>query len=409
MSNGNARAQDATDHLQAIFRTGSARAQALKDRLLASYGYGNARVRAMRSRLLTAGDFQELLDREDPTGMISYLAQHRDYKPDVDAALVRYEGLRCLVEALRLHLVRIMRRVRSFYEGEPHQLLGLALGRWDVFNIKAVLHAQHAQVPPEDILTMLFPIGELDDVALGEMVRQPGVRESADWLMTWGSPYGRPLAAAMPEYTETGDLTVLERALDQFHVTRLLTTLSTAGGFNANLVREMVGLEVDVTNIITVLRTRTGPERAQAQAFLLGGGWRLPKLDLEDLSPDQARMLRVDPEQRSHLRRWQALVDAPDVPGVLAALAGTPYADPLRQAWPRYEERHDLSVLTMMLEHYLIEQGIKQWRQDPLSMAVPIGYTWAKTNEVTNLRQVANGLVARLPRSVIEKNLFLVL
>jgi V/A-type H+-transporting ATPase subunit C len=386
---GNAQAQDLWSRLRAIFRAGDARVRATKDRLQASYGYGNARVRAMKSRLLTAKDFQALLDREDATGMISYLAQ-TDYKPDVDAALARYEGLRCLEEALRLHLVRIMRRVHSFYEGEPHRLLGAALSRWDVFNIKTVLRAQQVQVPPDRILSLLFPIGELDDVALGEMVRQPGVKESVDWLVTWGSPYGWPLAAAMPEYAETGNLTVLERALERFQVTRLQTALPT-NGFSMNLVREMLGLEIDVTNLVTILRTRGGPEPEQVRDYLLDGG------------------------QWLHRRHLEALIQAPDVAGVLAALEDVPYQDrarqyvePLRQAWPRYEARHDLAVLEMALERYVIEQGIKQLRQDPLSVAIPIGYVWAKTNEVANLRQVANGLAVELPRSAIEANLFLV-
>lgn len=321
--------------------------------------------------------------------MISYLAQ-TDYKPDVDAALARYEGLRCLEEALRLHLVRIMRRVHSFYEGEPHRLLGAALNHWDVFNIKTVLRAQQVQVPPDRILSLLFPIGELDDVALGEMVRQPGVKESVDWLVTWGSPYGWPLAAAMPEYAETGNLTVLERALERFHVTRLQTTLF-INGFNVTLVREMLGLEIDVTNLATILRTRGRAEPEQVRDYLLDGGRRLRGRHLE------------------------ALVRAPDVAGVLAALEDIPYqvqarqyVEPLRQAWPRYEARHDLAVLEMALERYVIEQGIRQLRQDPLSVAIPIGYVWAKTNEVANLRQVANGLAVGLPRSAIEANLFLV-
>ena len=42
---------------------------------------------------------------------------------------------------------------------------------------------------------------------------------------------------------------------------------------------------------------------------------------------------------------------------------------------------------------------------DPLGIAIPLAFAWAKENEARNLRLIGRGLVHRIPREVLEHRL----
>ena len=56
-----------------------------------------------------------------------------------------------------------------------------------------------------------------------------------------------------------------------------------------------------------------------------------------------------------------------------------------------------------LLERHLIMTGLKMWYGDPLSIAMAIGYTWAKTDEVVNLRLIAYAVAGELARETVRE------
>ena len=80
------------------------------------YGYGNARLRAMRSQLLTEADYRALLARANLEELITALADS-PYQAEIEAVLVRMEGVRTLFEALRANLTHTLGQLRGFFEG----------------------------------------------------------------------------------------------------------------------------------------------------------------------------------------------------------------------------------------------------------------------------------------------------
>ena len=57
------------------------------------------------------------------------------------------------------------------------------------------------------------------------------------------------------------------------------------------------------------------------------------------------------------------------------------------------------------LDRYLIRRGISRFLGDPLSIAIPIGYIWAKYNEVTNIRIIARCKTADVPEKELRGEL----
>ena len=67
-----------------------------------------------------------------------------------------------------------------------------------------------------------------------------------------------------------------------------------------------------------------------------------------------------------------------------------------------------VSVFEKDLDKYLIKRGISRFLCDPLSVAIPIGYIWAKYNEVTNIRIIARCKTADVPEKEMRGELIYV-
>jgi hypothetical protein len=147
------------------------------------YGYGNARLRARRSRLLTEADYSALLARAHIEDVITALTE-TPYKDDIEAALLRVRGVGCVFEAVRTNLTRTLHEVREFFAGEPRLLVDLLLRRWDRHNLLTILRGQSREVPAEEVWSAIVPVGQLDEVVLRELARQPGLRAVIDLLTT---------------------------------------------------------------------------------------------------------------------------------------------------------------------------------------------------------------------------------
>ncbi len=91
------------------------------------------------------------------------------------------------------------------------------LHRWDIQNVKTILRGKSFHIPQDEIFECLVPAGDLDDVTLGEMIRQPDVKSVIDLLATWRVPYAKPLTRHFREYAGERNLIVLESALDQYY------------------------------------------------------------------------------------------------------------------------------------------------------------------------------------------------
>jgi V/A-type H+-transporting ATPase subunit C len=93
--------------------------------------------------------------------------------------------------------------------------------------------------------------------------------------------------------------------------------------------------------------------------------------------------------------------------GAIKLLETSPYAF-LSKFPEEVIKAQRISVLEKELEKYLIKRGISRFLGDPLSIAIPIGYIWAKYNEITNIRIIARCKTADVPEKEIRGDLIYV-
>ena len=346
------------------------------------YEYIGARIRGMKSRLLERKELEALGAKMDINSFVDEL-ENTPYRQDLEDASVKYIGLACVEDALRRNLSKTFRLIFSFVKGEDAEtLINIFLNKWDIQNIKTILRGKNIQEVPEEIAESLAPAGALSDATLTEMIKQPDVKAVIDLLATWGIEYSRPLTQHFKEFSETRDLVVLEYALDKFYYNHALDAVA-GDSYDEGIIRGIVRTEIDVTNIKNVLRIiRDKVELEDPQYYFISGG----------------KELNVD--------KLSALSKARTMDGVTKQLAGTSYAF-LAQLPDQYITAEKISPFEKELDKFLLQKALSLFSGDPLSLALVIGYLWAKLNEITNIRIIAMCKSEYVPeKEVMEELVF---
>lgn len=254
------------------------------------YDYVNARIKGMKSRLLQPSVFETLILKPDVDAILAELG-NTAYKEEIEKASVRYYGIVCIEVALRKDFTHAFRKILGFVQGEnAEKYIKILLNRWDVQNIKTILRGKNIHVTSDEIIECLVPAGQLDDITLVELIKQPDIRGVIDLLATWGIEFAKPLTRNFKEFTEKRDLAILEYAIDRFYYENALDTLGketwVEGSYDDRIIRDMITTEIDVTNIKNVLRIiRDKIEIDEAGRFLIDGGARLDTAPASAISP----------------------------------------------------------------------------------------------------------------------------
>jgi V/A-type H+-transporting ATPase subunit C len=347
------------------------------------YGYSNARVRGMRSRLLTRQYLDQLMGCFDLRGVIQMLTQ-TEYGPDLEVTLLHGHTFAAVDDALKENLVRTSQKILRFVNGEAHHLVVTLLGRWDLFNVKTIIRGKHMHLSTEEIRDSLIGVGQLSAVELRALADLEDVRAVVDTLNTWGLPYGHPLRDAMGEYLKERQLSILELALDKYYSQWAAGQLK-GRRQNYRIAREVLGLQTDATNVLTVFRLlKADMEGTDVGEFFLPGGAIITEQLFRDLA------------------------SVSDIDEVLEKLKSTPYGKPLGEAAILYLETNSIATLERVLEDYVMKRTLAVSHGDPLGAGVVISYLWAKQNEVTNLRIIVKGNSVGMPPERVRRELILV-
>jgi len=346
------------------------------------YEYIGARIRGMKSRLLERKELEALGAKMDISSVIDEL-ENTPYRQDLEDASVQHTGIACVEEALRRNLGKTFRLIFSFVKGEDAEtLINIFLNKWDIQNIKTILRGKNIQEGSEEIAESLSPAGALNDATLTELIKQPDVKAVIDLLATWGIEYARPLTQHFKEYSETRDLVVLEYALDKFYYDHALHAVA-GDSYDEGIIRGIVRTEIDVTNIKNVLRIiRDKVELEDTGYYFIPGG---KELDVDKLS---------------------ALSKTRTMGGVTKQLGNTSY-NFLARLPDEYVTAEKISPFEKELDKFVLQKALSLFSGDPLSLALVIGYLWAKLNEITNIRIIAMCKTEYVPeKEVMEELVF---
>ena len=350
--------------------------------------YGNARVRSRRNAIV-AGERLDALLGLSLDGLIDALASG-PMRAELQGALLRFEGLRRVQEALRLHLAGTLRALLRFYDDSARDQLELLLSRWDRDNLLTLLRGQARRVPSDELRPLLVPAGLLDEAALDQLAREPGPRAMIERMVAWGVPspsVAHGLLAAWPDYELHDDVARLEHRLVQLHASHVAATLD--DGSVDPLLEQALRLEVDARQIVTTMRLWEARERGDitstAEASHRWGDLAGGRIDSAGL---------------------RAAIERPRREDVVATLVSSAPDHLLVADVDRWSRDGNTEALEARLRATIARWVLDRARHaDPLSLAIPVGYVFAKEVEMRNLRLVAAVAAGLLPRPVAEARL----
>lgn len=347
------------------------------------YGYANARIRGMRSRLLDRAFLDALIEEPNVSRLVQDLTE-TEYGPDLEESLIHGLDAANVDTALRNNMVRTFQKIMGFLNEEAAYLVTTLLGRWDVFNIKTILRAKHMHLTHEELKDGLLPAGQLTPVDLEALSAAEDVRTVVDIAATWRLPMATALRDGYAEFMRSGELASLELALDRYYTGWAQARL-TKRGPNVRMARKVLATQVDVSNLVMVLRLQSADvENIDVGQFFLEGG--------EHITPELYTSLSL----------------MSDVDEVLDRLRGTAYGRALDEVSMTYLEQNSISVFERALEDLFTRRTLGVAKGDPLGIGVAISYLWAKQNEITNLRIIVKGKSVGMPVDRVRKELILV-
>lgn len=347
-------------------------------------GYANARARGRKSYFFTPAFYQELLQAYDEEEVIAKLLKTH-YRQSIEQGLIRASGIKGAEEGLKIEFIREVQEIRSWIPPALQEIFDLVIERWDIFNLKAILRGKHFGATNEEIIESLFPAGHLSKGALEFLAMQASIREVIDALATWGSHLARPLTENFKDYAENRNLALLELALDKYYYQYIFSRLRKKRDLNQQLTVEMIRREIDLVNLMTILKTRReqlDPETVQD--FFIPGG----KFITEE--------------------HFAKLAEVREVEDVNPLLEKTPYRIPLEAGVKEFLKTDLISMIERKMEEYMLKKLIDLFRADPLSMAIIIAYLWSKYNEVVNLRIILRGKAVGMSEQAIREALVIV-
>lgn len=346
-------------------------------------GYANARVRARKSYLFPRSFFEKLIQATDVDEAISILSQTR-YKEDLERGMYRAPGVGGAEEGLKNYFLKTVRELYNWVDPYTRRLLEIAMGRWDVYNLKSILRGKHFGASEEEILESLLPAGGLSQTLLRELVRQPDIKATIDMLATWRSPLASPLTQGFPEFAKSGNLASLELQLDKYYYKYALGKLKQKN-LNVQLVREIIRREIDFTNLMSSIKaTKEGLETEEIKALFIEGGKNVSKAMFEQMAA------LTSPEE------------------IVSYLERTPFQEALKAGLEDYFKTGFVSAIERRIEDFVVRKAVALFRADPLSIAIILAFIWGLFNEVVNLRIILRGKAVMMKEEKIREALVFV-
>ena len=357
---------------------------------MSDYDYGNARLHVMKSRLLSQRELDVLVDAGNLQNMIAAMAK-TVYQRSVESVLMRASGMLCIDEALRINLINTIGKIRSFYNEGAAQMVAFILRTYDIHNLKAILRGLDKNVPADEILAILLPIGELDINTLRELAQLDEPREAIDLLVSMSLSFALPLITLRAE-VPGAETSKMELALDRWFYHDTVQILKGEVGKDDPLLSALM-LDADLINVMTVLRFAHNPhERPQIRDHLGTD-------EIEDMFVESGR---IPFNQLENAYRKDSIFSA------VESLSDTYIEQTLRTGLRLYASSNLLSDLEKHLNRFRLQWMAAQVTKDPLGIGVVLGYVALKVNEVRNIRWIAHGINLGLNGNSIRDELEIV-
>lgn len=342
----------------------------------------NAYSRGLKSSLFKTGDLSTLLD-SGRLEAVSDLLLKSPYEKEAADALSRFQGVDAIEDAIARNLVNTFARIKAMCREEMAQLADIFMGRWDLLAVKSLLRNRHSGVSGDKSSASLVPSISIPPAIYKELVAQDSMEGLVRGLAAWDPRLCGGLLQSLPVYQESRNLRALEETLDRGYFQNSLGRLGCFRSNDAKFLKELLRAEIDRINLRRLFEPRPAGTTAEDVLREMLPRGLLGTATLRDIAAAGS------PERSAEV------------------VSRTPYGD-MAEALAAFAQTGRFSALERQFELKFIERLRRAVQRQNIGLASLLRYAWLKYNEVTNLRIIAHGVAAHLPKARLEQELLYV-
>jgi len=349
---------------------------------MALYDYGNTRLRARISNLFSVQALESFAYLTSLDSFVSQLSKTH-YQDAIQVALTYSHGYGCITNALGRKLIEIQDNLRRFYAPEIWAKIKIIFLRADVENVKSIIRGIIHKTQPGIIMNSLSPLGVIPEQYITHIAQSKNIQDAIDRMSVYQLEFASDLLA-LKGTNKFSSSAELERVLEYWYFNKSKQILK-GSGENLDLLRKANVVEIDITNINTLLRFVDAPDSPETAGsnidhFLIEGG-SYPKKYLIELSKFYSISL------------------------VIKKLAGKKYQSYLLEALNCYQETQRLSEFENQMRIYALRWLSLLPKLNPFGVGVPMGYVALKKSEIINIRWIAKGILTGFKPGFIIDNI----
>jgi V/A-type H+-transporting ATPase subunit C len=335
------------------------------------YGYSNARVKAMKGLLLKSGFYEELIKVGSIEAMVELL-QRTGYKGDLSAASVDYSGSELIEMAASRNFAHEVQKLLRITPKEDRLAVRGLLVKWDLMNLKTMMHARTLGRSYDEVKPYLFPVGGLSEddfrrimkAEEKEIFREVRRTELGQQMLSSSTAHfsKRMWDKFRSALRSVNMFLQMETIIDAYTYLLMEQGLAKTGGKEIEHIRRILKKEIDAKNIMIIERLKkhgTDPNRIR-ESLIRGGTLR-----------------------ESTISR---LIEAKDLPALLSIIKAKFLHLDIKDTGSL-----SLTGLEIALEKSLAIQKSAAFYRAVLSVGVIVGFVLLKEAEINNLRKIAKG------------------
>jgi ATP synthase A1 C subunit len=347
---------------------------------VARYSYINAKIRARNAELLSEEQWNALLGARDMLAALRVLdgTGYADLVRDFGADTTAHQIERALQEDFN----QVFQEITNDTPEAIHHMLIWIQRKYQKENIKTLIRLRATESNRAMAERLLIPISPFTMETLLTLYEASDLRILASNIP---DPFFKKLLEEItPAYEETDDLMVLEHTLDTTVLEHLYKEAAGLSGIDQDRTIALVGVEIDLINLMTSLRSH-----------ILG------------LSHERAQELLLPVEYELTLDLARNAIEVQSLEEAVEILQTSRYVKLVKNAWEAYELYQSLRVFEQVFHKYLRKTSRENMLGDPFHFGVILGYLNLKWYETMNLKALMHGKADHLDPNLIRRTLIL--
>ncbi|MBN1898264.1 MAG: V-type ATPase subunit [Spirochaetes bacterium] len=237
---------------------------------LSKYGFLNAKIRSKIGNLLDDDEFEEMRAHKSYYEIINFL---------VEKEYISHESKVSDIKEIEFELFKLnLQTYQDIYfytrERKLKKFIFHLLEKLEVENFKNILRSWTYKERDIDLDEYIYKERICYDIPAEKLLASDDIEEFRSQVSH--TPFFSDMTDALGDYKKTNSLFYLEIALDKGYYSRIFSSLDLLTGRDQKIVKKFIGFEIDVQNLIHLIRFKNYYDLNPALALknVISSGYR---------------------------------------------------------------------------------------------------------------------------------------